>query len=259
MTSMIKGVGPKLVPFFKTLAIYFVVFIPQDQPSVLATILKCLPSIGLIVFVILHTRSTGSDYSFSKNIITGLLFGCLGDACLVWPGFFEIGVFSFLIGHFMYIRALGFQPMCPLTGLIFYVLGILGVLFYWLNLRGILILGAPLYAGVIMTMVWRAAARIQTAENNWCRMCTCIGAISFAVSDFCVAYNQFIGKFPYDQLVIMTLYYTGQFGLTLSILDATIEESHKLTEGAVPSDATIEESHKLTERAVSCGEHVKKE
>lgn len=228
VAQMIKGVGPKLVPFFKTLAIYFVVFIPHDQPSILATILKCLPSIGLIVFVILHARSMGSDYTFSKNIIAGLLFGCIGDALLVWPGFFEAGVFSFLIGHLMYIRALGFKPMCPLTGCVFYMMGILGVLFYWFNLQGILILGAPLYAGIIMTMVWRAAARIQTAENNWCRMCTCLGAVSFAVSDFCVAYIQFVGKFPYDQLIIMTLYYAGQFGLTLSVLDASLEDSQKL-------------------------------
>lgn len=50
----LKSVGPKLVPFFKTVAIYFVVFLPHDVPSFLAMLLKCLPIISLMIFVLLH-------------------------------------------------------------------------------------------------------------------------------------------------------------------------------------------------------------
>jgi hypothetical protein len=57
----LKSVGPKLVPFFKTVAIYFVLFIPVERPSLFAMLIKCLPIISLIVFVLLHGMSLGDE------------------------------------------------------------------------------------------------------------------------------------------------------------------------------------------------------
>jgi hypothetical protein len=57
----LKSVGPKLVPFFKTVAIYFVLFIPAERPSLFAMLIKCLPIISLIVFVLLHGMSLGDE------------------------------------------------------------------------------------------------------------------------------------------------------------------------------------------------------
>ena len=57
----IKSVGPKLVPFFKTAAVYFVLFIPEDRPSWLALVIKCLPILSLLVFVLLHGMSLGNE------------------------------------------------------------------------------------------------------------------------------------------------------------------------------------------------------
>ena len=58
---MKSGVGPKLVPFFKTVAIYFVLFIPADQPSILSAIIKALPIISLVFFVLLNGMSFGME------------------------------------------------------------------------------------------------------------------------------------------------------------------------------------------------------
>lgn len=52
-----KSVGPKLVPFFKTLAIYFVVFPDFTKPSLLGITLKCLPVVSLMFFVLMHGMS----------------------------------------------------------------------------------------------------------------------------------------------------------------------------------------------------------
>ncbi|KAK4021398.1 hypothetical protein OUZ56_003315 [Daphnia magna] len=57
----LKSVGPKLVPFFKTLAIYFVVFFPEDNPSLFAMFLKCLPILSLLLFVLMHGMSLGNE------------------------------------------------------------------------------------------------------------------------------------------------------------------------------------------------------
>jgi hypothetical protein len=50
----LKSVGPKLVVFFKTVTIYFVLFIPAEKPSWLGLIIKCLPIFSLVFFVLLH-------------------------------------------------------------------------------------------------------------------------------------------------------------------------------------------------------------
>jgi hypothetical protein len=57
----LKSVGPKLVPFFKTVAIYFVLFIPVERPSLFSMLIKCLPIVSLIVFVLLHGMSLGNE------------------------------------------------------------------------------------------------------------------------------------------------------------------------------------------------------
>lgn len=57
----LKGIGPKLVPFFKTVTIYFALFIPVGQPSLFAAFIKCLPVISLIAFVLLHGMSLGEE------------------------------------------------------------------------------------------------------------------------------------------------------------------------------------------------------
>lgn len=57
-----KSVGPKLVPFFKTLAIYFVVFPDFTVPSLLGIALKCLPVISLMFFVLMHGMGLDDEY-----------------------------------------------------------------------------------------------------------------------------------------------------------------------------------------------------
>lgn len=49
------------MPFFKTVAIYFVLSIHAERPSLLAMLIKCLPIISLIVFVLLHGMSLGDE------------------------------------------------------------------------------------------------------------------------------------------------------------------------------------------------------
>ncbi|XP_011050072.1 PREDICTED: lysoplasmalogenase-like protein TMEM86A isoform X2 [Acromyrmex echinatior] len=59
-TQVIKSVGPKLVPFFKSVSVYFVLL--AEQPSLLTACFKCLPIISLIIFVLLHGISLSKDY-----------------------------------------------------------------------------------------------------------------------------------------------------------------------------------------------------
>nr|CAH7754355.1 unnamed protein product [Callosobruchus chinensis] len=190
----VKNVGPKLVPFFKTVAIYFVIFIPQDKPSIFSTILKCLPILSLMLFVLLHGMSLGEEYKYSRRILSGLIFCCIGDALLVWNQYFDIGMFAFIIGHVYYILAFGFKPLNLSLGLVLYLLGSLVVIYLLPDLPGIFLIGVPVYIFVITTMLWRAIARVQFFE-----------------------------------ILVMSTYYAAQVGIAVSVVDATaaINEAKK--------------------------------
>jgi len=70
----LKSVGPKLVPFFKTLTIYFVLFAEEPRlESPLYCAIKCLPIISLMFFVLLHGMSFSEYYSYSRKVTVYML------------------------------------------------------------------------------------------------------------------------------------------------------------------------------------------
>jgi len=219
---VLKSVGPKLVPFFKTVAIYFVLFIPEERPSLFGMVIKCLPIISLIVFVLLHGMSLGDEYTYSRRILTGLLFSCLGDALLLWPQYFVYGMAAFGVTQIMYTIAFGFKPLNLPLGIVIYIMGLVAVLFLMPGLNGILAVGVPVYSFLLMTMIWRATARVQFFEElwTWTKLCSCAGGIAFGISDNLIAFHQFYTSLPYAQVLIMTTYYAGQLGIALSVVDS---------------------------------------
>lgn len=121
-------------------------------------------------------------HRYSRRILVGLIFCCFGDAFLVYPDYFEIGMICFGIGHINYIRAFGFKPLNLPLGVFLYALNATGKYIFlctvlrgflclfpgMLNLlrglQGVLAVAVPLYSLLICTMVWRAIARAQVFE-----------------------------------------------------------------------------------------------
>ncbi|XP_023011937.1 lysoplasmalogenase TMEM86A [Leptinotarsa decemlineata] len=234
VVKVIKSVGPKLVPFLKTVAVYFVIFIPKDKPSVLSTILKCLPIVSLMLFVLLHGMNLKDEYKYSRRILTGLIFCCIGDALLIWNNYFDLGMLAFIIGHVEYVRAFGFRPLNLKLGLFLYSLGITVLLYLLPNLHGVFTIGVPIYIFVITTMLWRAIARVQFFEDlwTWSKLGTCAGSILFALSDLILAIDRFKYNIDYVQVLVMSTYYAAQVGIAVSVVDATSSEQlakHKKT------------------------------
>merc|ERR1712062_88279 len=79
-----------------------------------------------------------------------------------------------------------------------------------------------MYAILIMTMVWRAVARVQLFNDLWVwtKLCSCAGAIAFFFSDFTICYDKFITPVPYSHNIIMVSYYFAQMCITLSVVDS---------------------------------------
>lgn len=219
-----KSVGPKLVPFLKALCVYFVAWQPESsKPTVFAALLKILPIVCLCGFVMLQGVSMHNYHDYSRRILIGLIFSAIGDICLVWKKqFFIHGMAAFAIAHLAYMRAFGFQPLKPLTGLICFLIMLPAYHFYFPNLNGILAIAVPVYIVIIGIMVWRAITGLQAQLLSddglwrWTKLCACLGALSFGISDAVIGFNMFYFPVPYSRVIVMTTYYAGQLGIALS-------------------------------------------
>ncbi|CAK9826990.1 Lysoplasmalogenase-like protein TMEM86A [Anthophora retusa] len=214
--QVLKSVGPKLVPFFKSVSVYFILL--AEQPSLLTACFKCLPIISLIVFVLLHGISLSQEYTFSRRILTGLIFSCIGDALLVWPNCFIAGMSMFALAQIMYISAFGFIPLNIMLGTILYAMCSLVIYTLMPGLNGILVIGVPVYTVLLTTMAWRAISRVQFYKElwTWTKLCSCIGSICFVISDTLLGFHYFHNPLPYSQVSIMLTYYAAQLGIALS-------------------------------------------
>ncbi|GFT24318.1 lysoplasmalogenase-like protein TMEM86A [Nephila pilipes] len=218
---VLKCVGPKLVPFFKTVAIFFVLATPS--PCWFACLIKSLPVLCLCGFVLYHGMSLGEKHAYARRILLGLLFSCMGDILLIWPCCFMWGMLLFGVAHLLYILAFGMKPLNPVAGAVCAVTGSLGYLVLLRGLEGPFIVLIPIYIFLLMFMVWRAVARVQLFGDlwTWTKLCSCGGGILFAISDFLIGVNMFLSPLPYSQMLIMVTYYAAQLGIALSVVDST--------------------------------------
>lgn len=220
-----KSISSKLVPFMNTLGVYFILFLPSDEPSAFAMLIKCLPIMSLIVFVLLHGISLQPEYSFSRQIALGLLFSCIGDACLVWPNFFLPGMVSFGVAQVMYISAFQFKPLKLNVGVAIYVISALALAILRSNLSGVFLIGVPVYAFLLSTMTWRTIARIDNKLGpvSCLRYLTCLGGLLWLISDGVLGFHLFYSTLPNAQWLIMGTYYMGQLGIALSVAEQNNE------------------------------------
>lgn len=226
--TVLKSAGPKLVPFFKTVTIFFVLFGEDSKlESFFYCAFKCLPIVSLIFFVLLHGMSFSEYYAYSRKILAGLIFSALGDACLVWKnsGYFLHGVAMFAVAQVMYSWAFGFRPFKAHVGAVLAAIG--GILFIFLlpGLEGIFVYIGILYITLILTMAWRAIARVEFFNDlwTWTGLCGCIGALLFVISDLVISVDKFLFPVPYSHQIIMLTYYAAQLGITLSVVDSQID------------------------------------
>lgn len=210
-----------MVPFFKTLAIYFVVFIPVDEPSVVGAVLKVLPILSLIAFVLLHGMSLGDEYSYARRIFFGLVFSAVADVLLVWPEYFLHGLCTFFFTQIFYISAYGFTPLKLKIAAVIYAVLLVVMSLILPNTEGVLKIGILVYGITLSTMVWRAVARVEAVSElrTWTKLCSCVGGVLFVTSDICLGINEFSVRIPHSQLIIMSTYYAAQLCISLSVVD----------------------------------------
>lgn len=130
-----------MVPFFKTVCLYFVFDAHNHHGEYWSTLLKCAPIISLMLFISLLGISVKSKFVFKKKkqickktllsyvyrfstskILVALIFSCLGDA-LLNHNYFVYGMCAFAVAQLLYIVTFGFEPLNLWIGILLYIPG----------------------------------------------------------------------------------------------------------------------------------------
>lgn len=173
--------------------------------------LKVLPIISLIVFVIIHKICSTLNW-YDWKIILGLVLSIAGDALLNYDELFTYGMRAFALVQICYIAAFGLKPLKPLFSLIFYALGIasechltlhnsINSIFFAVcvlvfhNLDIVLKIGFPVYVFLLTSMVWRSVVQAHTTPIFLNILCA-FGSFIFAVSDSLIAIDKFYVGIP---------------------------------------------------------------
>uniref|UniRef100_A0A1I8HBY5 lysoplasmalogenase n=1 Tax=Macrostomum lignano TaxID=282301 RepID=A0A1I8HBY5_9PLAT len=210
----LKSAGPRLVPFLKSAAIFFILFPEKSPGHLLYLLFKCIPICCLIGFVISHGLSLSDAYAYNRRILIGLCFSLLGDIALVFDGFF-------LFGMCLLVAVAAYLSVFPRAN---------SVLMRYVGL---------VYTALIFVMFWRAVARVRFEKSlgGCTSLAGAVGAALFVVSDFCIAVNKFVTPLPHANAVIMSTYYGAQLGIAFSVLDSQLDRVVSLSAKGSDDDA----------------------
>nr|XP_023399354.1 lysoplasmalogenase [Loxodonta africana] len=198
-------IGRWLSPFFLTCTIYFLLWNPEDPPSPLHALVKCLPVLSLAVCL----RALSPSRSYTALVQGALLCSAVGDICLIWPDAFLYGMVAFATAHLLYLATFGFSPLQPAT--------LLPVALACIPYYGLLLPHLPpdkalpvaAYALLLAAVLWRGLVWGGSAG---------LGALLFTISDAVLAWDAFAQPLPHAHLVVMTTYYAAQALITLSAI-----------------------------------------
>ncbi|XP_036162614.1 lysoplasmalogenase isoform X2 [Myotis myotis] len=211
-----------LSPFLLTCTAYFFLWIPEDPPSRVGALVKCLPVLCLVGLLRANPGSSsgsgsGSSGGYSLRLQVALLFSALGDVFLIWPENFLYGVLAFGMAQLLYSWAFGFSPLRPglLVPIVLYSLPFSGLLL--LHLPPDLVLPVSAYGLALSTMLWQGLAR--GGSTRW-------GALLFAASDSLLSWHTFIQPLAHGRLLIMATYYAAQLLITLSAFQSPKLKTH---------------------------------
>ena len=220
--------------FFFSTCLYFILWLPDDNPTAFSAFVKCLPILCLcgLAWSQVPKEDTSAACSYSLKICCGLVFSTLGDILLVWRNsHFEHGIVAFAFAHLFYILAFGFNPLDLKLGIL--LLSFSTSVYYFIflpNLEGFLVLAVAVYVLVITVMLWRSLDQLLSAGEcilSWRNVAASIGALLFAVSDLVLGIDKFSFAFPCARAVIMATYYGGQLAIALSTVKSELERDAK--------------------------------
>jgi uncharacterized membrane protein YhhN len=190
-----------------------ILFLVSDNMWV-ETVTKPIPVLCMALWLALQPGKERYQWA----VIAGLLLSATADVVLSLH--FVAGITVFLLAHIAYIIAFLQDSHKPFLWRAVLAFGY-GILVYIYLMTagdlGALAIPVLLYAVVITTMLWRAAARVGVPEiserSGWSGF---LGAAFFVLSDTLLIIKMVVGPIPFEGFIIMLTYWLGQLGITLS-------------------------------------------
>lgn len=180
-------------------------------------IFKPLTMVFIITIALVSEPTAGHLYKYA--LIVGLLCSLIGDIFLINPAQrFIHGLVSFQIAHLCYITAFlisGERRFALLYALPLFIYGLAIIYHLWPYL-GRLKIPCLAYMLVILTMAWLALDRWLGAGVPGSQFAA-LGALVFLCSDSLLAFEQFKGRFPYSQALVLATYFPAQWLMARSI------------------------------------------
>ena len=227
---------------------------------------KAAPILALSTFVLQRGLVIPSRSRYSLLIFLALLFSAAGDVFLQLKtlGYFLPGMASFAISQLLYILAFGLRPVDWVIGGPMLLAGFCYYLFLLPKVfhDKVFTVALLVYQLLICGMLWRAVTRYRVekarsakskngsrAENTerekrlfWLLIGVC-GAVSFVISDGCLAWELFVGRLEHETLIIMGTYYLAQLLISLSILHEPVGK--KATKNPEKKSFTQKDNNKI--------------
>lgn len=195
-----------------------------------ALLTKGAASLLFLLVGILALRMA-ADAAYAWLILTGLLFGAVGDVCLNLRHLcgsraklvFMVGIAAFLIGHVCYIWALTARmpgsllyavPACAVVSA-----AVIGFVLRRVNVEGTLKTFGIAYLAVVLLMACLSVTLFIMEPASRAYRLFALGGLLFAASDVLLVLNQF-GKraYPAFRALNLSLYYVGQLCIAFTIV-----------------------------------------
>ena len=154
-------------------------------------------------------------------LVLGAAFGLVGDVALLddREAAFMIGLGAFAVGHLAYaVAALltGFSPAAGLLGAAF-TAALLAYRFVPETLPGAREHGGGMLGGAVVFYAIVISFMVVTAWGTT-RWAVAVGASLFAISDWVLGYQRFVGPLPGGRVSVHVPYHVGQALLILGLV-----------------------------------------
>ncbi|KAI4873617.1 hypothetical protein NFI96_016684 [Prochilodus magdalenae] len=202
-----------LLPFFAFTAVYFCLWIPESEPSILASGVEAAPVLSLALMVL----SYNGRWSL-LGVAGGLLFSAIGDMFIIWNNNFHCGMGNFAVTHVLYslsFRSSRYSSHSSSSYAIYIIYAVLwgtasGAFLYMLpSLQKFPepYVNVPAVGGYTFLLVLMATLGVRTRH-----LLVMLGGMVFVVSDFTHAVRQFkvIMDLEYGRQIMITTYFLAQ-------------------------------------------------